>query len=440
MKVTVFGTGYVGLVTGVCIADLGNEVVCVDVDTNKIACLKSGRSPIHERGMDELLQKHILSKQISFTTDEVAGIEHGEYLFIAVGTPSDASGAADLQHVYAVAHSIGKHLKHYAIVIDKSTVPVGTGDEVKNIIQKELKKRGKNIDFDLVSNPEFLKQGDAIRDFVRSDRIIIGYDNLRGLEKMQKLYQLLQSEIITMDVRSAELTKYAANAFLAAKISFINDIGLLAEKLGVDVENVRVGIGSDPRIGKDFLHAGCGYGGSCFPKDVKALIWMARDCGFDVPLFDAVENINNRQKHLLFNRLEEYFEGNLKGKTIALWGLAFKPHTDDMREAPSRPLIEALWKAGAKVQAYDPAAMREAERIYGKRQDFILYDGSYEALPGADVLVIVTEWDEFRQPDFTLIKSSLKTPVIFDGRNLYDPKAMGQLGIDYHCIGRKQRV
>lgn len=438
MKVTVFGTGYVGLVTGVCLADLGNEVICVDINAEKIAYLKSGHSPIHEQGMDELLNKLIPSGQISFTTDMAKGVEHGEYLFIAVGTPADADGAADLQYVYAVAKSIGEHLNHYAVVIDKSTVPVGTGDEVKNIIQKELKKRSNNIEFDVISNPEFLKQGDAIRDFVRSDRIIIGFDDQRALEKMQKLYQPLQSKVITMDVRSAELTKYAANAFLATKISFINDISLLAEKLEVDVENVRIGIGSDLRIGKDFLHAGCGYGGSCFPKDVKALVWMARDCGFDVPLFEAVENINNRQKHLLFNRLEQHFKNKLENKTIALWGLAFKPNTDDMRDAPSRTLLEALWKARAKVRAYDPAAMKEAERIYGKRSDFILCDDPYETLVGADLLVVITEWEEFRQPDFALIKQTLKQPVVFDGRNLYDPKTMDQLGIDYYCIGRKR--
>jgi len=436
MKVTVFGSGYVGLVTGICLADFGNEVVCVDTNVEKIAMLKDGRSPIYERGMDELLQKHIKSGQIGFTTDIEFGVAHGEYIFIAVGTPSNAAGAADLQYVYAVANSIGEHLKHYAVVINKSTVPVGTGDEVKKIIERKLRERKVVVDFDIISNPEFLKQGDAIQDFMQSDRIILGFDNKRALEKMQTLYQSLSTKIITMDIRSAELTKYAANAFLATKISFINDISLLAEKLGADVAHIRQGIGSDPRIGLDFLQAGCGYGGSCFPKDVKALSWMAGDCGFDVPLFDAVENINNRQKHLLFNRLAQYFADDLKQKTIAIWGLAFKPHTDEMGDAPSRPLLEALWKGKAVVRAYDPVAMKEAARIYGKRKDFVLCNTAIEALVGADALVIVTEWGEFHHPDFTLVKQMLKKPVIFDGRNLYDPQLLRKLGIDYYCIGR----
>lgn len=438
MKLTVFGTGYVGLVTGTCLAEIGHDVVCVDTNVDKINMLQQGRSPIYERGLDEMLSKNLAAKRIVFTDNTVAGIEHGDYFFIAVGTPSSLDGSADLQYVYAVAKSLGQTLRRKAVVINKSTVPVGTGDKVKSIIQKELSKRGVEINFDVVSNPEFLKQGDAIKDFMQSDRIIIGADNEAAFQLMYKLYEPLQAKIVSMDIRSAELSKYAANAFLATKISFMNEIAKFAEKFGADVDKIRLGIGSDPRIGYDFLYAGCGYGGSCFPKDVSALIWMAREYGIESPLLNSVENINLRQKHLIFNRLKKCF-GDLEDRVIALWGLAFKPNTDDMREAPSRALIESLWRVGAKVQAYDPVAMDEAERIYGKRKDFMLCKTATEALENADALVVITEWDEFRSPDFALIKSKLRAPIILDGRNLYDPQEMKDLGIDHYCIGRKAR-
>jgi UDPglucose 6-dehydrogenase len=438
MRITVFGTGYVGLVTGICLAEIGHDVVCVDTNVDKIAMLKNGKSPIYERGLDELLTKNIAAKRIEFTTDAVSGIKHGEYLFIAVGTPSSNDGSADLQYVYAVASSIGQNLDHAAIIVNKSTVPVGTGDKVKAILKKELTKRGLNLDFDVVSNPEFLKQGDAIKDFMKSDRIIIGAENEDTLKRMHLLYEPLKAKIISMNVRSAELSKYAANAFLATKISFINEIAQFAEKFGADVFSIREGIGSDPRIGLDFLHAGCGYGGSCFPKDVSALIWMAREYGMETPLFDAVESINLRQKHLIFNQLKKYFANDLEGKVIALWGLAFKPNTDDMRDAPSKVLLESLWRAGVKVQGYDPVATPEARRIYGERNDFNLCKTAVETLENADALIIVTEWDEFRHADFNLIKAKLHNPVIFDGRNLFEPQLVKSMGIDYYCIGRKK--
>lgn len=435
MKVTIFGTGYVGLVTGICLAEIGHDVVCVDTNSHKINLLKEGRSPIYERGLDELLVKNLKQQRLVFTTDSVLGIKHGEYLFIAVGTPSSSDGSADLQYVYTVAKAIGQNLNHYGIIINKSTVPVGTGDKVKAIITKELAKRKLTLNFDLVSNPEFLKQGDAVKDFMQSDRIIIGTDNDSALQQICSLYAPLKTKIVSMDLRSAELAKYAANAFLATKISFINEIAQIAEKFGADVSKIREGIGSDPRIGFDFLHAGCGYGGSCFPKDVSALVWMAREYGIESPLFNAVENINLRQKYLIFNRLKGYFT-DLEDKVIALWGLAFKPNTDDMRDAPSRVLLESLWRVGAKVQAYDPIAMKEAARIYGKREDFKLFSTKEAALENADALVIVTEWEEFLDSNFNLIKKQLRRPVIFDGRNLFSPKIMQELGIEYYSIGR----
>lgn len=439
MKITIFGTGYVGLVTGICLAEIGHEVVCVDTNAEKITMLQHGKSPIYERGLDELLTKNLAAKKIVFTTDEVFGISHGDYLFIAVGTPSAADGSADLQYVYMVAKAIGQNLSRHVIVVNKSTVPVGTGDRVKAIIQQELLKRQSSLSFAVVSNPEFLKQGDAIKDFMQSDRIIIGADNDEVLKKTCSLYGPLSTKIVTMDIHSAELSKYAANAFLATKISFINEIAQFAERFGADIEKISEGIGSDSRIGYDFLHAGSGYGGSCFPKDVSALIWMAREYGMESPLFNAVESINLRQKHLIFNRLKQRF-GDLEQKTIALWGLAFKPNTDDMRAAPSRVLLESLWRAGAKIQAYDPVAGFEAERIYGKRDDLKICKTSSEALDHAVVLVIITEWDEFRQPDFAMIKTKLQPPVVFDGRNLFSPSAMQELGIEYHCIGREKNT
>lgn len=438
MKVTIFGTGYVGLVTGICLAEIGHDVICVDTNSDKINKLNQCQSPIYEQGLDELLTKNVAAKRIIFTTDSVLGINHGDYLFIAVGTPSSNDGSADLQYVYAVAKIIGQNLNHYAIIINKSTVPVGTGDKVEAIVRKELDKRSMHFGFDVVSNPEFLKQGDAVKDFMQSDRIIIGAKNDEVLENMRRLYESLPTvKTVFMDVRSAELSKYAANAFLATKISFINEIAQFAEKFGADVDKIRIGIGSDPRIGYDFLNAGCGYGGSCFPKDVSALVWMAREYGIESPLFNAVENINLRQKHLIFNRMKRYF-GDLEDKVIAVWGLAFKPNTDDMREAPSRVLLESLWRVGAKVQAYDPVAMGEAERIYGQRDDLKLCRNAAMALENADALAIVTEWSEFRNPDFPLIKSKLRQPVIFDGRNLFYPENVKNFGIEYFCIGRRK--
>lgn len=439
MKVTVFGTGYVGLVTGVCLADIGHDVVCVDTDVDKVALLRQGISPIYERGMNELLAKNIVAKRILFATDLQDGVLHGDYQFIAVGTPSTTDGSADLTQVYSVARTIGQFLVKPCVIVNKSTVPVGVGDEVKAIVGDELAKRDLKINFDIVSNPEFLKQGDAIKDFMHADRIIVGADCQRAENAMQQLYSALDARIIFMDLRSAELSKYAANAFLAMKISFINEIAQFAEYTGADVAKIRAGIGADRRIGLDFLQAGCGYGGSCFPKDVKALIQMAQEYGMESSLLHAVENINFRQKQIIFNELKKYL-GDLDGKVIALWGLAFKPNTDDMRDAPSKTLLELLWQAGAKVQAYDPIAMGEARRIYGDRSDFILYDNASLVLNGADVLVIVTEWDEFKQPDFAVIKSKLRYAAIFDGRNLFAPDQMAELAIDYFCIGRPLHV
>lgn len=435
MKVTIFGTGYVGLVTGVCLAEIGHQVVCVDLDREKIATLQRRQSPIYEPGLDELLVKNIEAQLITFTTDAATGVQHGEYIFIAVGTPFAGDGSADLKYVYSVARDIGRNLSRSVLVVNKSTVPVGTGAKVKSIIQKELAKRDVNINFDIVSNPEFLKQGDAVKDFMYSDRIIIGTDDEAIFNRMCKLYEPLQTKIIPMDIKSAELSKYAANAFLATKISFINEIAQFAEKFGADIGKVREGLGSDARIGYNFLYAGCGYGGSCFPKDVNALIWMAREYGIETPLFNAVENINLRQKHLLFNKLSRYF-GDLENRIIALWGLSFKPNTDDMREAPSRILIEALWRVGARIRAYDPVALGEAIKIYGDRGDLVLCSERDETLEGAEALVIVTEWDEFRQPDFQLIKNKLANPVIFDGRNILSSDIVRSHGIEYHGIGK----
>lgn len=436
-NITVFGTGYVGLVTGICFAEIGNKVICVDNDEKKIAMLNKGCSPIYERGLDELLLKNMENGNISFTTDAKAGVSHGDYLFIAVGTPSAENGSANLEYVFAVAETIGEYMVKDAVVVDKSTVPVGTGDKVREIVKKALQKRKVSFDFDVVSNPEFLKQGDAIADFMHSDRVIIGAEDKDTFKKMCALYEPLKTLIVTMDLRSAELSKYAANAFLATRISFMNEIAFLCETLGADVENVRKGIATDPRVGPYFLHAGCGYGGSCFPKDVKALIKMAKDCGCTPDLFQSVEAINERQKNILFTKMKEYFKGDFKGKRIALWGLAFKPHTDDMREAPSRKLLQTLWEHGVSVQAYDPVAMQEAERIFGKRKDLVYCDSMTQTLEGADALVIVTEWDEFKKPNFDLLKKKLKYPVIFDGRNIFDPEKIVKLGFKYYCVGRK---
>ena len=439
MRLTIFGSGYVGLVTGVCLAEVGNHVLCVDVDQRKVDMLKRGESPIYEPGLDELLKKNLEAGRLRFTTDPAEGVNHGLFQFIAVGTPPDEDGSADLKYVLAVAEAIGENLSEYRVVVTKSTVPVGTADKVKAKVEQTLQKRGVNIEFDVVSNPEFLKEGAAINDFMKPDRIVVGTDNPRTAELLKVLYDPFtrnRERMIVMDVRSSELTKYAANAMLATKISFMNELANLAERMGADIEKVRLGIGSDPRIGYHFIYPGCGYGGSCFPKDVQALSRSANEHDFDATLLNAVEQVNKRQKAVVFEKINRFFGGKLDGKTIALWGLAFKPNTDDMREAPSRMLMESLWNAGARVRAYDPVAADEAHRIYGDRKDLELVKTSTEALEGADALAIVTEWQEFRSPDFDTLKATLKNPVIFDGRNLYDPGFVQRFGLKYYGIGR----
>jgi UDPglucose 6-dehydrogenase len=441
MRITIFGSGYVGLVTGACLADAGNDVVCVDVDERKIAMLKRGEVPIHEPGLDAMVKSNFDAGRLRFTTNAKEGVDHGLYQLIAVGTPPDEDGSADLRYVLAVARSIGLHMTDYKVVITKSTVPVGTADKVRETVAGSLAARKADIEFDMVSNPEFLKEGAAIADFVKPDRVIVGTDSDRATELLRTLYEPFthnRDRMIVMDVRSAELTKYAANAMLATKISFMNELANLAEHFGADIESVRQGIGSDPRIGYAFIYPGVGYGGSCFPKDVQALKRSADEVGYEVSVLTAVENVNNRQKHVLFNKIKAHF-GDLQGKTIALWGLAFKPNTDDMREAASRVLMESLWSAGATVRAYDPVAMPECLRIYGKRDDLVLCKTSREVLMGADALAIVTEWREFRSPDFDAIKNALRTPAIFDGRNLYDPPQMARAGFSYYAIGRGKR-
>jgi len=439
MHVTIFGTGYVGLVTGACLADSGNNVLCVDIDANKVERLKAGEIPIYEPGLDTIVKNGRAAGRLDFTTDTAAGVAHGLFQFICVGTPPDESGSADLQHVLAVARSIGQHLTEYRIVVDKSTVPVGTADAVKGEIERALAARGTAIEFDVVSNPEFLKEGAAVSDFMKPDRIIVGTGNPRTAALLRTLYEPFnrnRERLIVMDVRSAELTKYAANAMLATKISFMNELANVAERVGADIELIRLGIGSDPRIGYEFIYPGCGYGGSCFPKDVRALVASAADVGYSASLLSAVEEVNDRQKGVLFAKIKQFFGGKLKDKVVAVWGLAFKPNTNDMREASSRVLIEALWDAGAKVQAYDPVATDEARHLYGKRSDFMLCDRADKALEGADALAIVTEWREFRSPDFDAVRAALRTPVVFDGRNLYDPAIMRQKGFKYFAIGR----
>jgi UDPglucose 6-dehydrogenase len=443
VKVTVFGSGYVGLVTGACFAEAGNHVVCVDIDAGKVARLEQGEIPIHEPGLDELVRRNHEKGRLRFTTNAEEGIEHGLFQFIAVGTPPEEDGSADLSHVLAVAETIGRHMTEYRVVIDKSTVPVGTADKVRERIEQALGERGVKVDFDVVSNPEFLKEGAAIGDFMKPDRVVVGTDNPRTAELLKALYDPFtrsRERMIVMDIRSAELTKYAANAMLATKISFMNEMANLAERMGADIERVRAGIGSDPRIGYSFIYPGAGYGGSCFPKDVKALVHSAGEHQFEAELLKSVEAVNKRQKQLLFRKLHAYFKGDLAGRTIAVWGLAFKPNTDDMREAPARDLIEALWAAGARVRAYDPVAMSEARRLYGDRPDLALVDSAEAALEGADALALVTEWQEFRSPDFDHIRDALRQKVIFDGRNLYDPALVRSFGLTYHGIGRGERL
>lgn len=443
MKVTVFGIGYVGLVQAAVLAEAGHKVCCVDVNPKRVADLKAGIIPIFEPGLSALVQQGVAQGQLEFTTDAAVGVEFGELQFIAVGTPPDEDGSADLQYVLKVAASIAEHMTSPKIVINKSTVPVGTGDKVKAVIAASLAKRQADIQFAVVSNPEFLKEGAAVADCQRPDRIILGTDNPWAEQSLRELYAPFNrnhDKIIVMDVRSAELTKYAANCMLAAKISFMNEMANLAELLGADIEQVRHGIGSDPRIGYHFIYPGCGYGGSCFPKDVQALIRTAEQTGYDTALLKSVEAVNNQQKHKLFQKLQQHFGADLSGKTIALWGLSFKPNTDDMRAAPSRELMEALWAAGAMVQAFDPEAMEETQRIYGIRPDLKLVGTKEAALHQADVLVICTEWKTFRSPDFEQLKQNLRQPVIVDGRNLFDPVKMQQLGFSYYAIGRGDSV
>ena len=438
MRITIFGSGYVGLVTGACLADAGNHVVCVDVDRRKVDMLKAGEVPIHEPGLDAVVERNLAAGRLTFTTDAKEGVDHGQFQLIAVGTPPDEDGSADLRYVLAVAQTIGEHMTEYKVVVTKSTVPVGTADKVERAIAGSLQARGAAVEFDTVSNPEFLKEGSAISDFMKPDRVIVGTSSTRAADLMRTLYEPFthnRDRMIVMDVRSSELTKYAANAMLATKISFMNELANLAEELGADIESVRVGIGSDPRIGTAFIYPGVGYGGSCFPKDVKALKRTAEEVGYPESLLTAVEEVNERQKTVLFGKIKAHF-GDLRGLTLALWGLAFKPNTDDMREASSRVLMEALWAAGARVRAYDPVAAAECARLYGDRADLVLCKTGPDALEGADALAIVTEWREFRSPDFDHMRSALKHPVIFDGRNLYDPTHMERAGFSYYAIGR----
>ncbi len=444
MKITIFGSGYVGLVTGACLAEVGNDVLCVDVDQEKVAGLQQGKVLIHEPGLEPMIKSNMDAGRLAFTNDAAEAVEHGMFQFIAVGTPSDEDGSADLKYVLEVARTIGTHLNEYKVIVDKSTVPVGTADKVRAVLEQTLEERGMGgMGFDVVSNPEFLKEGDAIDDFMKPDRIVIGTDNHDAAEHLRALYAPFNrnhDRMIEMDLRSAELTKYAANAMLATKITFMNELANIAEKVGADIEQVRVGIGSDQRIGYSFIYPGVGYGGSCFPKDVKALEHTAGQQGYQAKLLQAVDRVNDAQKRGLFQKIQRHFNGNLEGRVFALWGLAFKPNTDDMREAPSRVLMEELWAAGARVQAYDPEARREARRIYGERDDLVICSSSEDALENADALVIVTEWKQFRAPDFELIKGRLQQPVIFDGRNLYDLELMETEGITYYGIGRGASV
>lgn len=443
MKVTVFGIGYVGLVQAAVLAEVGHDVVCVDVDQNKVDNLKKGIIPIYEPGLTLLVNSNFEAGRVVFTTDAAQGIKHGDVIFIAVGTPPEEDGSADLKYVLSVASIVAANMQSHKIIINKSTVPVGTADKVTAKITEVLKKNGKDVSFDVVSNPEFLKEGAAVNDCMRPDRIILGTTSERSEKKLRELYAPFNrnhDKIIIMDVRSAELTKYAANCMLATKISFMNEMANLAEKFGADIENVRKGIGSDPRIGYQFIYPGCGYGGSCFPKDVQALIRSATAVGYDAKVLQAVEAVNYRQKEKLFEYIMRHYNNDVKGKTIALWGLSFKPNTDDMREASSRVLMEKLWEQGAKVQAYDPEAMEETQRIYGSRPDLSLMGTKEATLNNANCLVICTEWQAFKAPDFDLIKRVISDGVIFDGRNLFEPSIVSEHGLQYYAIGRGMSV
>ncbi|MHA4870318.1 UDP-glucose dehydrogenase family protein [Duganella sp. PWIR1] len=440
MKITVIGTGYVGLVTGTCLAEMGNEVLCLDLDARKIQILHDGEIPIHEPGLLEMVRRNVAAGRLRFTTSIEDSVAFGQLQFIAVGTPPDEDGSADLQYVLAAARNIGRHMTDYKVVIDKSTVPVGTADRVQAAIAEELAARGLTLPYSVVSNPEFLKEGAAVEDFLRPDRVVVGANDERAVALMRELYAPFirnHDRVIVMDVRSAELTKYAANAMLATRISFMNELANLADKLGADIEQVRVGIGSDPRIGFHFLYPGCGYGGSCFPKDVQALIRTAEENDSPVRVLNAVEAANDAQKHLLLHKIRARYGSDLRGKHFALWGLAFKPNTDDMRAASSRVVIEGLWQMGATVTAYDPVAMDESRRIFGDDARLRYEHSPMAALSGADALVIVTEWKEFRVPNFEQVKAGLREPVIFDGRNLYQPSQLREHGFEYFAIGRR---
>ena len=439
MKITVVGTGYVGLVTGACLAEMGNHVLCLDVDTDKIAALRQGVIPIYEPNLEDMVRRNAAAQRLEFTTDTDRAVAHGTLQFIAVGTPPDEDGSADLRHVIAAAEAIGARMTDYKVVIDKSTVPVGTAERVREVVAAALARRGVAVDFAVVSNPEFLKEGAAVNDFMRPDRVVIGADDERAVLLMRALYSPYvrnRDRVLVMDVKSAEFTKYAANAMLATRISFMNELARVAEVVGADIELVRQGIGSDPRIGTQFLYAGCGYGGSCFPKDVKALIHSGGQAGHELKLLKAVEAVNETQKRVLADKVVARFGADLTGRRFALWGLAFKPGTDDLREAPSRVLIEQLTQRGAAIVAYDPVAMNEARRVMSLQPRLRYAESASAALAGADALVIVTEWKEFRSPDFDAIRHSLREPVVFDGRNLFEPALMKTLGIEYHAIGR----
>ncbi|GAB3506092.1 UDP-glucose dehydrogenase family protein [Pseudoxanthomonas daejeonensis] len=447
MRVAIFGTGYVGLVTGACLAAVGHDVVCVDVDAAKIEGLKKGVVPIYEPGLESMVRASQAAGRLHFSTDAAVAVAHGEILFIAVGTPPGEDGSADLKYVLAVAHTIGRHIERPVVVVDKSTVPVGTADRVRDAIAAEMAARGADVAFDVVSNPEFLKEGAAVADCMRPDRIIIGADNPAAVARMRRLYAPFNrnhDRFVVMDVRSAELTKYAANAMLATKISFMNEMANIAERVGADVEAVRKGIGSDPRIGWHFIYPGAGYGGSCFPKDVQALARTAEQHGYSPQLLEAVESVNERQKGRLFELVQHHYDRGedegVRGKVFAVWGLAFKPNTDDMREASSRRLLAQLWEAGATVRAYDPEAMDEARRIFGEQEGLVLCDSAHAALDGADALVVVTEWKEFRSPDFARLHAALGDAVVFDGRNLYEPEEIEAAGLAYYGIGRGRSV
>ncbi len=439
MKISIIGTGYVGLVSGACLADVGNHVLCLDLNPDKIAILKNGGIPIYEPGLEEMVKRNVAAGRLHFTTNINESVDYGEVQFIAVGTPPDEDGSADLKHVLAAARNIGQYMNSAKVIVDKSTVPVGTALKVQNVIQEELNKRQLSIPFSVVSNPEFLKEGAAIEDFMRPDRIVVGADDTHAIEVMRHLYAPFQrnhERLILMDVKSAELTKYAANAMLATRISFMNELALLAERLGADIERVRQGIGSDPRIGYQFLYPGCGYGGSCFPKDVKALMKTANESELDLKILTAVEAVNARQKTVLLDKVTQTFGTKLADKRFAVWGLAFKPNTDDMREAPSTVIIDGLLSLGASVVAYDPVAINEAKHIYKNQQNIFFSQSPEDALNNADALLILTEWKEFRSPDFSMIKSLLRQPYVFDGRNIYDPQQVRSAGLQYSGIGR----